>query len=80
MVSEEKAKAIIIQDVHTRLDAMGYGKKEQGAGMPFYIVKGRKYPMTTAEYTNYCIKKELKKFGIGAQTKESNDMDLGDER
>lgn len=42
MVSEEKAKKIIIDDVYKRLDAMGYGTKQSGAGSVFYIVRGKK--------------------------------------
>ncbi len=62
MVSEEKAKKIIIDDVYKRLDAMGYGTKQSGAGSVFYTVRGKK--MTVAEYQQYCIKRELKKFDI----------------
>lgn len=62
MVSEEKAKEIIIHDVYGRLDHLGYGKKQSGAGCAYYIVKGKR--MTVSEYTDYCIKMELKKFGI----------------
>lgn len=36
MVSEEKAKKIIIDDVYKRLDTMGYGAKQSGAGSVFY--------------------------------------------
>ena len=62
MVSEEKAREIIIRDVYNRIDAMGYGTKRNGFGSVSYIVKGKQ--MTLAEYQDYCIKQELKKFGI----------------
>ena len=62
MVSEEKAKEIIVHDVYSRLDYLGYGKKQSGAGYVYYIVKGKQ--MTVSAYTDYCIKMELKKFGI----------------
>lgn len=44
--------------LYKRLDAMGYGTKQSGAGSVFYIVRGKK--MTVAEYQQYCIKRELK--------------------
>lgn len=62
MISEEKAKEIIIQDVYKRLDAMGYGKKTEKFGSVCYVVKGNE--MTVSEYQNYCILMELKKFGL----------------
>ena len=62
MVSEEKAREIIIKDVYKRIDAMGYGAKQNGLGSVSYNVKGKQ--MTLAEYQAYCIKQELKKFGI----------------
>ena len=40
IVSEEKAKEIIIKDVYNRIDAMGYGTKQNGFGSVFYNVKG----------------------------------------
>lgn len=62
MVSEEKVREIIIKDVYNRIDAMGYGVKQNGFGRVSYSVKGKQ--MTLAEYQEYCIKQELKKFGI----------------
>lgn len=62
MVSEEKAKKIIIENVYKTLDALGYGVKKDLSGTVVYYVKGK--PMTLSEYQSYCIKKELKKFGI----------------
>lgn len=62
MVSEEKAKAIIIKDVYNRIDAMGYGVKQKSFGSVLYDVKGK--IMTFSEYYKYCVKQELKKFGI----------------
>lgn len=44
--------------LYKRLNAMGYGTKQSGAGSVFYIVRGKK--MTVAEYQQYCIKRELK--------------------
>lgn len=61
MVTETEAKKIIIRDTCNRIDAMEYGKKMKGISN-FYIVKGKR--MTLTEYENYCIKKELKKYGI----------------
>lgn len=62
MVSEEKAKELIIQNVYKCTDSLGYGKKCDSVGYVSYIV-GRK-TMTLSEYQAYCIKKELNKFGI----------------
>lgn len=62
MVSEEKAREIIIKDVYNRIDAMGYGVKQNDFGSVSYNVKGKQ--MTLAEYQEYCIKQELGKFGI----------------
>ena len=66
MVSEEKTKELIIQNVYKCIESLGYGKKVQEFGSISYIVNGKS--MTLAEYQGYCIKKELKKFGI----KQSN--------
>ena len=63
MVSEEKARELIVQNVYKCIDSLGYGKKQDGFGCVSYMVN-RKL-MTLAEYQDYCIKKELKKFGIG---------------
>ena len=62
MVSEEKAKQIIIQNVYKTIDALGYGKKVDFSGTVTYLVGNKR--MTLSEYQDYCIKKELKKFGI----------------
>ena len=62
LVSEEKAKRIIIENVYRTLDALGYGVKKDFSGTVVYYVKGK--PMTLSEYQEHCIKKELKKFGI----------------
>lgn len=62
MVSEEKAKRLIVQNVYKTLDALGYGKKMVFSGSVMYLVGNRR--MTLSEYQDYCIKKELKKFGI----------------
>ena len=62
MVSEEKAKRFIVQNVYKTLDALGYGKKMNLSGTVMYLVGNRR--MTLSEYQDYCIKKELKKFDI----------------
>ena len=62
MVSEEKARQLIIQNVYKILDVLGYGKKVDLPGTVMYFV-GKKR-MTLSEYQAYCIKKELKKFDI----------------
>lgn len=62
MITKESLREVIIHDVYSRLDSLGYGKKQSGAGYVYYIVKGEQ--MTVSEYTDYCIKMELKKFGI----------------
>lgn len=62
MITEESLREVIIHDVYSRLDSFGYGKKQSGAGYVYYIVNGKQ--MTVSEYTDYCIKMELKKFGI----------------
>ena len=62
MVSEEKAKQLIMRNVYKTLDALGYGKKMDFSGSVMYLVGNRR--MTLSEYQDYCIKKELKKFGI----------------
>lgn len=62
MVSEEKARQLIIQNVYKTLDVLGYGKKVDLPGTVMYLV-GKKR-MTLSEYQAYCIKKELKKFDI----------------
>lgn len=62
MVSEERAKELIIQNVYKCMDSLGYGKKYNGFGNVSYEVNGKL--MTYAEYQDYCIRKELKKFGI----------------
>ena len=62
MVSEEKAKQIIIQNVYKTLDALGYGEKMDFSGIVMYLVGNKR--MTLSEYQDYCIKKELKKFGF----------------
>ena len=62
MVSEEKAKRLIVQNVYKTLDALGYGKKMNLSGIVMYLVGNRR--MTLSEYQDYCIKKELKKFDI----------------
>lgn len=62
MLPEEKIKEIIIRDVYRRLDFLEYGQKHYGAGIIYYTVN--KKTMTVSEYQQYCIKKELKKFGI----------------
>lgn len=62
MKTEESLREVIIHDVYSRLDSLGYGKKQSGAGYIYYIVNGKQ--MTVSEYTDYCIKMELKKFGI----------------
>ena len=62
MVSEEKAKKLIIQNVYKTFDTLGYGKKMNFSGSIMYLVGSRR--MTLSEYQDYCIKKELKKFGI----------------
>lgn len=62
LIEKKAAREIIIKDVYRRLDTMGYGKKEHGAGHVYYSVKGKQ--MTVSEYQNYCIKKELERFGI----------------
>ena len=54
MITENNLRKVIIHDV--------YGKKQSGAGYVYYIVNGKQ--MTVSEYTDYCIKMELKKFGI----------------
>lgn len=59
---KESLREVIIHDVYSRLDSLGYGKKQSGAGYVYYIVNGEQ--MTVSEYTDYCIKMELKKFGI----------------
>lgn len=61
MVSEERARELIRQLVYKCYDSLGYGKKA-GTMCNEYIVNG-KY-MTVSEYTEYCIKKEFKKFGL----------------
>lgn len=62
MVSEQKAKELVIQNVYKCLDSLGYGKKISGACDVGYIVKGK--VMTLCEYQDYCIRMELKKWGI----------------
>lgn len=62
MVSEEKARQLIIQNVYKTLDALEYGKKMDLSGTVMYLVGNTR--MTLSEYQDYCIKKELKKFGI----------------
>lgn len=62
MVSEEKARKLIIQNVYKCIDVLGYGKKEHRAGSVCYIVNGKE--MTVSEYYDYCIKRELNKFEI----------------
>ena len=62
MVSEEKAKRLIVQNVYKTLDALGYGKKMNLLGTVMYLVGNKR--MTLSEYQDYCIKKELKKFDI----------------
>ena len=62
MVSEEKAKELIRQNVFKTYDKLGYGKKIDSLGCVQYSVKGR--IMTLSEYIDYCIKQEFKKFGI----------------
>ena len=62
MITEESLREVIIHNVYSRLDSLGYGKKQSGAGYVYYIVNGEQ--MTVSEYTDYCIKMELKKFGI----------------
>ena len=56
-------KELIIKNVRQNFEKMGYGKKQQRCGWTGYIV-GKK-EMTVSEYQDYCIRKELKKFGIG---------------
>lgn len=62
MVSEEKAKRLIVQNVYKTLDALGYVKKMNLLGTVMYLVGNKR--MTLSEYQDYCIKKELKKFDI----------------
>ena len=62
LVSEEKARQLIIQNVYKTLDALGYGEKVDCSGTVTYLVGNKR--MTLSEYQDYCIKKELKKFGI----------------
>lgn len=62
MITEESLREVIIHDVYSKFDSLGYGKKQSGAGYVYYIVNGKQ--MTVSEYTDYCIKMELKKFGI----------------
>lgn len=62
MVSEEKARQLIIQNVYKTLDALEYGKKMDLSGTVMYLVRNKR--MTLSEYQDYCIKKELKKFDI----------------
>lgn len=62
MISEEKAKRLIIQNVYKNLDTLGYGKRADLSGTVMYLVGNKR--MTLSEYQDYCIKKELKKFGI----------------
>lgn len=62
MVSETQAKNIIMVDTRKRLDFLGYGEKIKGAGCIYYIVRGKR--LTASEYYRYCLKMELKKFGI----------------
>ena len=62
MITENNLRKLIIHYVYSRLDSLGYGKKQSGAGYVYYIVNGKQ--MTVSEYTDYCIKMELKKFGI----------------
>ena len=62
MVSEEKAKELIIQNIFKTYDKLGYGKKIDSFGCVRYSVKGR--IMTVSEYIDYCLKQEFKKFGI----------------
>lgn len=62
MVSEEKAKKLIIQNVYKTLDTLGYGKKMNPSGCVMYLVGNRR--MTLSEYQDYCIRKELKRFDI----------------
>lgn len=62
MVSEEKARQLIIQNVYKTYDSLGYGKKMNLSGIVMYLVGNKR--MTLSEYQDYCIKKELKKFDI----------------
>lgn len=62
MISEEKAKRLIIQNVYKTIDALGYGEKVDFSGTVMYLVGNKR--MTLSEYQDYCIKKELKKFDI----------------
>ena len=62
MVSKEKAKELIRQNVFKTYDKLEYGKKIDSFGCVQYSVKGR--IMTLSEYIDYCIKQEFKKFGI----------------
>lgn len=62
MLSEEKIKKAIVENVYQNYDTLSYGAKINGAGCVLYQV-GKKQ-MTVSEYMDYCIKKELKRFGI----------------
>ncbi len=62
MVSEEKARELVKQLVYKCYDSLGYGQKCQGAGCVYYVV-GKKQ-MTSNEYLDYCLNKELKKFDL----------------
>ena len=62
MVSDDKAKELIRQSVYRNYDSLGYGQKVKSFGCIQYKVRGKL--MTLSEYQDYCIKKELKKFGL----------------
>lgn len=62
MLSEEKIKKTIIENVYQHYDRFDYGMKINGTGIVLYQV-GKKL-MTVSEYIEYCIKKELKRFGL----------------
>lgn len=62
MITEKSLREVIVHDVYSRLESFRYGKKQSGAGYVYYIVNGKQ--MILSEYTDYCIKMELKKFGI----------------
>lgn len=42
MITEESLREVIIHDVYSRLDSLGYGKKQSGAGYVYYIVNGKR--------------------------------------
>lgn len=47
MITEESLREVIIHNVYSRLDSLGYGNKQSGAGYVYYIVNGEQ--MTVSE-------------------------------